>query len=87
MDITSLLSCKHVISSVEIENQLPNSCPVEDIITDNECVTMMLECQQCSNKFDYCVKVASGDPRNIALIGHWDAWQPFSTSAKHSSGN
>jgi hypothetical protein len=84
---TFCLFCKHVISAIEIENQLPSSCSVEDIIAENECITLMLECQQCFNKFNYCVQVASGDPRNIALIGHWDGWQPFSTSAKHSSGS
>ena len=34
----------------------------------------------------YLPKYANGDPRNVALIGHWDGWQPFSTSIKHSCG-
>ena len=72
--------CKQVISATEIENQLPSSCSAEDIIiAENECITLMFK---CFNKFNYHVKVASGDPRNIALIGHWDGWQPFSTSAQ-----
>eukprot|EP00731_Ephydatia_muelleri_P005339 Em0002g1515a len=37
-------------------------------------------------KFEHKPKVTSGGPRNIALIGHWDGWQPFSTSCKHSCG-
>eukprot|EP00731_Ephydatia_muelleri_P035237 Em0107g9a len=41
-------------------------------------------CPNC--KFEHKPKVTSGDPRNIALIGHWDGWQPFSTSCKHSCG-
>ena len=49
-------------------------------------VTIELECPECYSKFDHCPRVVSGDPRNIALIGHWDGWQPFSTSGKHSCG-
>ena len=46
-----------------------------------------LECPECYTKFsDIKVKIATGDPRNITLIGHWDGWQPFSTSSKHGSG-
>ena len=40
--------CKHVMSATEIENQLPSSCSVEDIIAENECIVLMLECQQFS---------------------------------------
>ena len=29
---------------------------------------------------------ACGDPRNIALIGHWDGWQPFGYSGSQSCG-
>ena len=71
-----------VVSSADIENELPDHEAIEDINN----TTVSLECQQCFNKFDSNVKVVTGDPRNIALIGHWDGWQPFSTSAKHSSG-
>lgn len=45
-----------------------------------------LECPACYTKFSHSVNVTAGDPRNIVLIGHWDGWQPFSTSSKHSSG-
>ena len=58
--------CHSVVSSADIENELPES--TEDI--NNAIVS--LECQQCFNKFDSNVKVVTGDPRNIALIGHWD---------------
>ena len=45
-----------------------------------------LECPACYNKFPHVINTTTGDPRNIALIGHWDGWQPFSTSSNHSSG-
>ena len=32
---------------------------------------------------DSCdVKTATGSPLNLALIGHWDGWQPFKTGTK-----
>lgn len=47
-------------------------------------------CSKCGTinytSFDHVPKYTSGDPRNNALIGHWDGWQPFSTSLKHSCG-
>ena len=56
---------------------------------DEECaegLQITLECPECYTKFSDKVKIATGDPRNVALIGHWDGWQPFSTSSKHGSG-
>ena len=44
------------------------------------------ECPECHFEFNHHIKTTFGDPRNIALIGHWDGWQPFSSSTKHSSG-
>ena len=48
--------------------------------------TINITCPHCYTPFDHVPKYTSGDPRNIALIGHWDGWQPFSTSLKHSCG-
>ena len=45
-----------------------------------------IECPECHFEFNHHIKTTFGDPRNIALIGHWDGWQPFSSSTKHSSG-
>ena len=28
----------------------------------------------------------SGEPRNIALIAHWDGWQSFGSPGRHSCG-
>ena len=48
--------------------------------------TLQINCPYCFTCFEHSPKYAKGDPRNIALIGHWDGWSPFSTSAKHSCG-
>ncbi len=64
--------CKKVVSSEVIMEYDAQSAPVT--------------CPHCYSQFDHSLVYASGDPRNIALIGHWDGWQPFSTSAKHSCG-
>ena len=45
-----------------------------------------VKCCHCYNLLDHIPKYAKGDPRNIALIGHWDGWQPFRTSGNHSCG-
>ena len=71
--------CKVIVSSTTILAACgPREC------NGNQQVSVF--CPECSHKFDHEVKWTKGDPRNIALIGHWDGWQPFSTSSKHSSG-
>ena len=56
------------------------------LITTEQNGSLGIDCTYCYRRFSYCPKYAYGGPRNIALIGHWDGWQPFSTSAKHSCG-
>ncbi|XP_019855497.1 PREDICTED: uncharacterized protein LOC109584254 [Amphimedon queenslandica] len=46
-----------------------------------------VHCPMCHSTCDYFLEFAKGDPRNIALIGQWDGWQPFSTLCKHSCGS
>ena len=76
---------------------LPARCPLcrtvipaEDTNGDfrfnEEAVNVLIKCPECHSEFTHEPKLVNGDPRNIALIGHWDGWQPFSTSSKHSSG-
>ena len=48
--------------------------------------TVQINCPYCFTLFEHSPKYASGDPRNIALIGHWDGWNPFLTLASHSCG-
>lgn len=45
-----------------------------------------LVCDECGTRQQQHPKFAHGDPRNVALIGHWDGWSPFGMPGKHSSG-
>lgn len=75
--------CKTVVSSETIRHTL--AClNIDQQHADGLQIT--LECLECHTKFSDTVKTTTGDPRNIVLIGHWDGWQPFSTSSKHSCG-
>ena len=68
-------ACKSVISAEFISSFLVGGANTVD-----------LGCPHCHHEVHQAVQYASGDPRNIALIGHWDGWQPFSTSLRHSCG-
>ena len=46
-----------------------------------------VQCVECGVREGHQPKFAHGDPRNIALIGHWDGWQPFGSPGQHSCGN
>ena len=48
--------------------------------------TLPITCPYCFTKFNHIPRYARGDPRNLALIGHFDGWQPFNSSVKHSCG-
>ena len=39
-----------------------------------------VNCPECFETFYFKIQKAGGSPLNLALIGHWDAWQPFRTS-------
>ena len=44
-------------------------------------------CPDCGKENQIIPSIVKGDPRNIALIGHFDSWQPaFGRVANHSSG-
>ena len=68
-------NCKSVISAEFISTS---------VVQRTSCVHLV--CPHCYCDIRHTLKYASGDPRNIALIGHWDGWQPFSTSLRHSCG-
>lgn len=46
-----------------------------------------ITCPECGTRWKQTPSYATGDPRNIALIGHWDGWQPFGYPGAHSCGN
>lgn len=43
-------------------------------------------CSECGSKNSCSGEKAVGNPRNIALIGHWDGWYPFQSKSSHSCG-
>ena len=45
-----------------------------------------VQCEECGKRQVVTPVFVSGDPRNIALIGHWDGWQPFGSPGRHSCG-
>ena len=71
--------CNKVVSADTISGFIN-----EDMNPKN--MSMTVECPHCYRQFNHTPQYTTGDPRNIALIGHWDGWQPFSTSIKHSCG-
>ena len=56
----------------------------DGLVSEN--TEIYITCPYFFHQFKHSLQFAQGDPRNIALIGHWDGWQPFSTSAKHGCG-
>ena len=68
---------------------VPTNCPfcqsVVPIPRDETLDELYLRCGGYHTCFNHKIKRTYGDPRNIALIGHWDGWQPFSTRSKHGS--
>ena len=41
-----------------------------------------MECPECLEMYQHTIKFAYGSPLNLALIGHWDGWQPFGSSLR-----
>lgn len=75
--------CNNVVSSDMINcAQRMESAAVGAVVSPS----LSIECPHCFSLFKHTPRYARGDPRNIALIGHWDGFQPFTTSPKHSCG-
>ena len=70
--------CNNIIGTKEIMSAMQR-------ITDTSS-TVAVTCPYCCTKFNHIPTYAKGDPRNLALIGHFDGWQPFTSSARHSCG-
>ncbi len=49
-------------------------------------VQVEVSCGECRHSFQHTPQYARGDPRNIALIGHWDGFKPFRSTGQHSCG-
>jgi len=67
--------CGNVISEKEIRASAPERDGVYTV-----------QCEECGTKENYQAQFVRGEPRNIALIGHWDGWQPFGAPGQHSCG-
>ena len=65
---TRCVNCKAIISA-----EILLGYPKDD---SNICE---VSCPECFETFPTEIRTASGSPLNLALIGHWDAWQPFTT--------
>lgn len=72
---TKCMFCKSVVSVDEIQ-----ASPLQ------EDGSFLVFCKECGTEIKYSPSFANGDPRNIALIGHWDGWQPFGYPGSHSCG-
>jgi len=60
------ISAKHLVES-------------QDSVTEG---IKLVDCPNCFESFEHPIKTASGCPRNIALIGHWDGWQAFASTSR-----
>lgn len=47
---------------------------------------MQFVCEECEQRQLDRLVFVSGEPRNIALIAHWDGWQSFGSPGRHSCG-
>lgn len=66
--------CRSVISTKEIQESEQNGEYYE------------VQCSEYGTRQDHIPCFTRGNPRNIALIGHWDGWQPFGYPGSHSCG-
>lgn len=79
----------------EEEWQLPAKCDncggvvsVQDINSspDGNDGQKLVTCLSCAVTFPHVIQKATGDPRNLAYILHWDGFQPFDGKYNHGSG-
>ena len=66
-------NCKEVISVGHIQK-----CPKDR--TDY----YLIDCPNCMHSSKHSPQFTYGSPLNLALLGHWDGWQPFGTSYRGS---
>ena len=66
-------SCGIPVSADHVSNSSPNG-QAEGV--------KLVECPECLETYQHTMKFANGNPLNLALIGHWDGWQPFGSSLR-----
>ena len=58
--------------------QCGNVISIDEVLASlEENEKYIITCDECRTRWMHTPLYAKGDPRNIALIGHWDGWQPF----------
>ena len=68
---TRCVNCKAIISA-----QTLSHCSKDDS------GMALVDCSECFETCPFQIKTTTASPRNLAFIGHWDAWQPFRTSLR-----
>jgi hypothetical protein len=48
---------------------------------------VVVHCPWCERSTPACLRRIYGHKNNLMLFGHWDGWQPFTTSCTHSCGS
>lgn len=71
-------SCKHCNIPIPTEH-LINSLD-KDLVSN----TKTVECPYCFEQFEHCITIPRGSPLNLAIMGHFDGWEPFGTSYRGS---
>ena len=80
-------TCNEVVNTDFIKAaQRMQSAADEGSSTCTSQLQLIIDCPHCYSQFNHSPRFTKGDPRNIALLGHWDGFQPFSTSPRHSCG-
>lgn len=65
--------CVHCSAEISVDGHLTTS---PDGLNNLKTVT----CPECFETFHRSIEMARGSSLNLALIAHWDGWQPFGTS-------
>lgn len=67
--------------------QCGNIISIDEVLASSEVNRKyIITCGECRTRWMHAPVYTKGDPRNIALIGHWDGWQPFGYPGTHSCG-
>ena len=68
-------SCDTVVPASNIESVIDHTSPQSPIT---------IVCTCCAQKFTFTPEWMTGDPRNQAIIAHYDGWNPNNTSSRNS---
>ena len=77
------------------ETLLPHKCPFCDVVDPANNIDTVIDCTNpqspitmvctcCAHEFAFTPEWMTGDPRNQAIIAHYDGWDPNNTSNRNS---